>query len=369
MRQCTRQLAGELLSGSSLVFRKFEVRGRNGLPEDIALQATDPPQTRREGAMNVRLLLLPVIVILLASGCRKDPHMQVYIDNMNAEKRLLEDTMYDLQYDYDTKAAEVEKLRQELEELRGGGYKQAFESGRLRRERSEEPRELFPEIPDLSPPTIDQGSPSGEGPATERLEGDVEMDDLEPPKLDLGTEEDPLSVVPMPLDQQVTKLHVHPAHTGGLQQDKKPGDDGIVVVFEPRNSEDDFVPLASRVSVVLLDPETRQRVARWELSKEQTEVALQKARAGRGIELHMPWQDTPPTKSRLHLFVRYWLPDGTAVQGDREITITPNGQLAARWTPRTEQRPDPPRRRLNVADTRDRTTDATGSLVQQLAAV
>ena len=279
--------------------------------------------------------------------------MQVYIDNMNAEKRLLEDTMYDLQYDYDTKVAEVEKLRQELEELQGGtSSREGSGSGGT--------RELYPEIPDLSPPTIDQGSPSGEGTGGDAPGGDVEMDDLEPPKLDLGTEKDSLSVVPMPLDQQVTKLHVHPTHTGGLQQDKKPGDDGIVVVFEPRNREDDFVPMASRVSVVLLDPETRERVARWELSKEQTEVALQKARTGRGIELHMPWQDTPPSKSRLHLFVRYWLPDGTAVQGDREITITPNGQLAARWTPRTEQRPAPPRR-LNVADTLDQTTEATGS--------
>ena len=70
--------------------------------------------------MNVRLLLLPAIVVVLLTGCRKDPYMQVYIDNMNAEKRMLEDTLYDLQYDYDSKVAEVEKLRKELEQSQIG---------------------------------------------------------------------------------------------------------------------------------------------------------------------------------------------------------------------------------------------------------
>ena len=292
--------------------------------------------------------------------------MQVYIDNMNAEKRLLEDTMYDMQYDYDTKLAEVERLRKEVEDLREGGSGRSGPSGKSSTggsagSNSGAPRDLFPDVPDLKPPTIDQGIRSDQGGAddTKTIDGGAEVDDLEPPKLDLGTE-DPLSAVPMPLDQQITSLHVNPAHTGGLKQDQKPGDDGIVVVFEPRNKEDDFVPLASRLSVVLLDPETSQRVARWEVTEEQTKVALQKARAGRGIELRMPWEGTPPTKSRLQLFVRYWLADGTAVQSDREITITPNGQLAARWTPRTEQRPAPPNR-LNVADKRDQASDTTGA--------
>ena len=76
---------------------------------------------------------------------------------MNAEKRLLEDTMYDLQYDYDTKVAEVEKLRQELEELRAGGASRLSSPGSSREGTgSGGTRELYPEIPDLSPPTIDQ---------------------------------------------------------------------------------------------------------------------------------------------------------------------------------------------------------------------
>jgi hypothetical protein len=89
-------------------------------------------------------------------------------------------------------------------------------------------------------------------------------------------------------------------------------------------------------------------VARWEIDARQVELAMQRARPGRGVELEVPWQAEPPTQSRLQLFLRYWRPDGTAVLADTEINITPHGQLAARWTPRTEQRPAP--RRMRIAD-------------------
>ena len=65
----------------------------------------DKEVTAREDAMSVRLLLTAGLATLLLGGCRNDPHMQLYIDNVNAEKRLLEDTLYDLQYDYECKIA------------------------------------------------------------------------------------------------------------------------------------------------------------------------------------------------------------------------------------------------------------------------
>ena len=82
------------------------------------------------------------------------------------------------------------------------------------------------------------------------------------------------------------------------------------------------------------------------------EKALRKAGAGRALSCIMPWPDAPPQQSRLHLFVRYWLPGGRAVEQDREITITPSNKLASRWTPRSEQRPER-RRRINLAENLD----------------
>ncbi len=315
--------------------------------------------------MNVRLLLLSAIVVTLLTGCRRDPYLQVYIDNMNAEKRMLEDTLYDLQHDYDTQVAEVDKLREELEALKSGGVSPRSRTGAgSQKSDSGTPRNLFPNIPELKPPTIDEGLPSENAeaaptPATKpdprKVEEGEGPDDLEPPKLDLGGAGESLSAVPlpdvpMPSDQQITQLHLDPARTGGFQQDDQPGDDGIVVVLQPRNKQQDFVPLPGRVSVVLLDEESRSRVARWEFTPAETKLAMQRSQTPQGIELTMPWQETPPDKSRLHLFVRYWLPDGSTVQQDTAITIAPNGQLASRWTPRSQPRADIPARGLNVAE-------------------
>ena len=241
-------------------------------------------------------------------------------------------------------------MRKELASLKSGGVSSATppEKG--------QPRNLFPDIPELKPPTIEEGVPSDGGAAPpakspqqapSKEEG---PDDLEPPKLDLGGAGDSLSAIPMPSDTHVTELHLDPARTGGLQQDDQPGDDGIQLVFQPRNSQHDFVPQPGRVSVVLLDEESRKRVARWEFTRDDTALALQHARAGEGIELTMPWQESPPTKSNLHLFVRYWLPDGRAVQQDRAITITPSGQLTARWTPRSQPLEDSAPSRVDVAE-------------------
>lgn len=303
---------------------------------------------------SVRLLQVATVVLICLTGCRKDPHLQVYIDNMNAEKRLLEDTLYDLQYDYESKVAEVEQLRQKLESLETGG-KSVLSSGDSSSDstpdRSGRPREMFPDIPELQLPQIDEGTQREDSPqGAERSIDDLgDPDDLAPPKLDLG-DGTPVSSIPLPANQRVTQLFLNPTRTRGLQQDKRPGDDGIVVAFEPRNRDRQYVPKASRVSIVLLDPDSRQRVARWELTSDEIESALHKTPHVRGIQLALPWQETPPSESRLHLFVRYWLPDGQAVEADQVISIKPSDQIAARWTPRTEQRPDRSKSRFNVVD-------------------
>ena len=114
--------------------------------------------------MSVRFLLTAGLATLLLGGCRNDPHMQVYIDNVNAEKRLLEDTLYDLQYDYECKIQEVEKLRSEVTQLKsgattGGTSRPATGSSRKSDTPSAPGDKMFPDIPDLKPPTVEPGTP------------------------------------------------------------------------------------------------------------------------------------------------------------------------------------------------------------------
>jgi hypothetical protein len=154
----------------------------------------------------------------------------------------------------------------------------------------------------------------------------------------------------LPSDVAVTQLYLDPDRTGGEQTDDVPGDDGIVVVLEPRDADNRYVPLAGRVNVVLLDPQQRARVARWDFTAAEAQAALAATDGRPGIELHMPWRDAPPPQERLHLFVRFWLADGSTLEQDQLITITPPDKLAARWTPRAARLSEPAARPINVAE-------------------
>jgi hypothetical protein len=186
--------------------------------------------TAREDAMSVRLLLTAGLAALLLSGCRHDPHMQLYIDNVNAEKRLLEDTLYDLQYDYECSMQEVEKLRDEVAQLKsgsttGGTSRPATDGGKQSGAPSVSGDTLFPEFPDLKPPTVESGAPTRpkppatDGPreGTDR-DGKNDPDDLEPPKLDLGDGTDGVSAAPQPLQEPA----VEPASDADEQPASKP---------------------------------------------------------------------------------------------------------------------------------------------------
>ena len=290
---------------------------------------------RHEGVMNIRWLWVPALFFLPFGGCRRDPYMQVYLDNLNAEKRMLEDRVYELEYNYEQKL-------QELEAARGGKSPEDRGESRLRDSSSagsgRRKGDLPPGIPDLSPPSVDPGTPAGDG---QKPGND---DELGPLQLEMGEEAEKINTKPPPVpdDANITHLYLNPALTGGDEVDDTPGDDGVSVVFEPRNAQNQYVPVPGRVSVVLLDPTTRSRVARWDFQPDEVALAMQRARSGRGIRLRMPWQEQPPDRPRLHMFVRYWTSDGTPVEADRQITITPSNHLASRWTPRSPERPRTP---------------------------
>ena len=122
-------------------------------------------------------------------------------------------------------------------------------------------------------------------------------------------------------------------------------------MLEPRNAQDEYVPQAGAVSVVVLDP-TRQgdaaRVARWDFDLSQARQMLAAASPARGIKLELPWPAAPPANTHLKLFVRYETADGRSLQSDREIHLTPPGEItpAGRRGPALRSRPSPPQGKL-----------------------
>ena len=58
-----------------------------------------------------RHLCIFLLACMLAVGCRRDPYMDAYFEMLNAEKRVLEDRLYEVQYDYEQALAELETCR------------------------------------------------------------------------------------------------------------------------------------------------------------------------------------------------------------------------------------------------------------------
>ena len=124
--------------------------------------------------------------------------------------------------------------------------------------------------------------------------------------------------------------------TGGLSHDRQGGDEGILVVFEPRNARGEMVAEPGDVSIALVDPERsgpQARIARWDFAANEAFEQFHRSGAlGRGYEFELPWPDAAPQNKKLELFVRYVTPDGRKLMSEMTISVDPPaGNQAKRW--------------------------------------
>jgi hypothetical protein len=313
---------------------------------------------RAEFAMKTRCEAIVLLAGLSAvAGCA-GPEVRAHIDSVNSEYRQLEDYVYCLE-------DENAKLSRRLDHVQGN-YERVL--------RGEEPLRPSPfrrgadessggtsdeQPPQIEVPGVSSGSSSSTNRSTlQRLDlGAPAVEIPEPGNAAPATDELPTPAIPrtstprdpevlpvMPADTKITHLFLNPLQTGGVDFDRQPGDEGLTVVLEPRNAGDEYVPQAGAVSIVVVDPSRQDdsaRIARWDFTLSATQQKLETA-GGRGIQLEMPWPASPPTANQLKLFVRYETADGRRLQTDRDIYITPPGQVAQRWTPRPPDRVRPP---------------------------
>jgi hypothetical protein len=303
-------------------------------------------QARPLGFRNSHRVWVVITLAALSLGCRRDAYTDAYFDMLNAEKRVLEDRLYETEYNY-------EKALKELEAARGNATSGKKPAGRTRSGESEgpltepgedEPREA-PELPTIElPPGVEEGKRRKTGSAVMRPASATVAESAARSTSNRPLSDDELAAaIVSALDQRVEMIYLNPRLTGGADFDAQPGDDGICVLVEPRNRSGDFVPEPARVSVVLLDPtksDAAARVARWDLDAEATRQFLCIDTADRGLLLRLPWQDAPPEPRRLHLFVRYVTADGRKLEADREIDLDSTDRVAHRWTPRRAASPE-----------------------------
>jgi len=246
-----------------------------------------------------------VASLLLGLGCRSN-NGQVLVEQ---EARMLEDEVYHLEAQLDECCRSREEMRRENEDLRKqlGGEGAAGGGGTGGDYRA--PAVKLP------------------GRAPSRREGPK----LEPPKIELPEPSDTPPDNLLPGDQQPsanhgrpTKLSINKRLTGGLDRDGAAGDEGIMVMVEPRDEQGRLVDTPGAVSVVVMDPAQvgdASRVARWDFQAHEFDDHFKKSTFGQGLQYELEWPGKPPENRNLVLFVRYIAEDGTKLTSDAPLTV------------------------------------------------
>lgn len=320
--------------------------------------------------MSLRPSILILFACFLASGCRKDPYVDAYFDMLNAEKRQLEDRIYELEYDHEKALKELERQRSKAKDKSGSKTttrKAAPEKIQETEESPEEepqgPKVEFPKgfnaPTDKQTSALELNAPANRSQGKVRLASAKKAAEEEPG----GESEDqaanaaapPAASEPTGGTQRVDYIYLNPRQTGGQDFDQQAGDDGLSVLIEPRNRDGEFVPQPAKVSIVVLDPTksgAAARVGRWDFEKDVAAKVLRNSPLDRGLHFRFPWPAEPPEHERLQLFVRYWCDDGRKLEAERLITVRVPGQNSQAWA-----------RRLGRADQAGGTPNGTRTTV------
>ncbi len=211
---------------------------------------------------------------------------------------------------------------------------------RLPPETGEPPRRL--------PGPAEPGGPSLDGPGREEDRH---------PSPDRNTAAPAGSAAVVPFDpsgdsRQVASITLERRLTGGISTGDGEGDQGLLVVVEPRDAAGRTVDAPADVSVVVYDPAVQEAsghaamVARWDFTAAETAALFRRDGSEQAIHLAGGWPAELPKHSQLHLFVRYVTADGRRLEADGPVEVALGSGRPARPNHAEARRdaPPPPRR-------------------------
>ena len=270
----------------------------------------------------MRTVHLILLASLVAAGCGN--HKNIVL--LERDLRLQEDEIYHLECLLDECEASREATIRENESLkkelatgdRGPGYDTPEAPSRPSKPSRRSPGR--PEEPKLETPTIELPEPSGVP--------SVEL----PPASDGGAQLKSGTPTQLVIDKRLT---------GGLDRDGRGGDEGLLVVVEPRDDAGRPVKASGALSVALMDPSEQgeaARVARWDFAAHEVQSHFHSTVFGRGLQFELPWPGDPPKNSALRLYVRFVTEDGKKLNADMPINVkpplaTPDDRQTKSWAP------------------------------------
>lgn len=188
-------------------------------------------------------------------------------------------------------------------------------------------------------PKVDMGEPTPLFPDPEKSGAPPSGD---PPAGDPAAETRRSSPRDLPTDRNVYEVTLDPEATGGHDSDpSSPGDDGLMVVVEPRNKAGQLVPIAGEITVSAWDtslleqfkndPARRRQahVGMWKLNPSTAAAAIQRDAEGPKIFLQLKWPAARPRHDELRIYVRFRTADGRQLVTDSPVGVLRTGSRPA----------------------------------------
>lgn len=125
----------------------------------------------------------------------------------------------------------------------------------------------------------------------------------------------------------VTQIDISSGSTRGEDVDGQPGDEGVVVLIQPKDRNGVLIKESGEVTVSLIDPgadHEGQRIGLWKFTPQEMRLfEVKNEHSEQGYLLHLPWDGQIPSSQDLLLYVRYWTNDGRRLETSTRLSINP----------------------------------------------
>jgi hypothetical protein len=111
--------------------------------------------------------------------------------------------------------------------------------------------------------------------------------------------------------------------TGGIDEDRIPGDEGIQVVLVPRDIDGSPIKAAGNLKVIAAEitPEgLKVPLSTWDVSALQLRRSWRSGLLSTGYFVSLPWQKVPATE-KLRIVAQFFPLEGGAFEAERDVTI------------------------------------------------
>lgn len=118
--------------------------------------------------------------------------------------------------------------------------------------------------------------------------------------------------------------------TGGVDDDRQPGDESLMVVVVPRDADGTAVKVPARLTVLAYEitPEgLKTPLGKWEVSPDQLRRTWRSGLLSSGYFVPLQWE-RPPATARLRLVARLTTLDGRDYEADRDVSVRPLAGIA-----------------------------------------